>query len=61
MEGVYTNRVLQVYLRVKRFFYLIGKNVLQPKVLQNIAEFIEADAKNYTGSIDIEGIKRVCY
>ena len=31
----------------KNFLYLNGKNVLQPKVLQIIAEFIEADEKNY--------------
>ena len=31
----------------KRFLYLNGKNVLQPKVLQIIAEFIETDEKNY--------------
>ena len=29
------------------FLYLNGKNVPQPKVLQIIAEFIEADEKNY--------------
>ena len=31
----------------KTFLYLNGKNILQPKVLQIIAEFIEADEKNY--------------
>ena len=31
----------------KSFLYLNGKNVLQPKVLQIITEFIEADKKNY--------------
>ena len=31
----------------KRFLYLYGKNVLQPLVLQIIAEFIEANQKNY--------------
>ena len=31
----------------KNFLYLNGKNILQPKVLQIIAEFIEADEKNY--------------
>ena len=29
------------------FLYLIGKNVLQLKVLQIIADFIEKDKKNY--------------
>ena len=31
----------------KDFVYLNGKNVLQPKVLQIISEFIEADDNNY--------------
>ena len=31
----------------KKFMYLNGKNVLQPKMLQIITEFIEADKKNY--------------
>ena len=31
----------------KNFVYLNGKNVLQPKVLQIISEFIEADDNNY--------------
>ena len=31
----------------KNFLYLNGKNVLQPKVLQIIGEFIETDEKNY--------------
>ena len=31
----------------KNFLYLNGKNVLQPKVLQIIGEFIEKDEKNY--------------
>ena len=31
----------------KHFVYLNGKNILQPKVLQIIGEFIEKDEKNY--------------
>ena len=31
----------------KNFVYLSGKNVLQPKVLQIIGEFIEKDEKNH--------------
>ena len=31
----------------KNFLYLNEKNVLQPRVLQIIAEFIEKDVKNY--------------
>ena len=31
----------------KNFIYLNGKNVLQPKVLQTIADFIEKDEKNF--------------
>ena len=31
----------------KNFLYMNGKNALQPKVLQIIAEFIETDLKNY--------------
>ena len=31
----------------KNFLYLNGKNVLQPKVLQIIADFIEKDEQNY--------------
>ena len=31
----------------KNFLYLNGKNVLQPKVLQIIADFVEKDEQNY--------------
>ena len=36
-----------LFARKKTFLYLNGKNILQPKVLQKIADFVEKDKKNY--------------
>ena len=41
------SEILQAYLQGKNFLYLNGKDVLQPKVLKIITEFLDEDENHY--------------
>ena len=48
MKGMHASEFLQIYLQGKKnFLYLNGKNVLQPKGLKTITDFLKEDKENY--------------
>ena len=44
---MYAAKILQTRLEGKNFLYLNSKNVLQPKVLEIITDFLQRDKDNY--------------
>ena len=47
MEGIHATKILQTHLQIKKFLYLNGKNVLQPKLVEIIIDFLNEHENNY--------------
>ena len=47
MEGIHATKILQTHLQGKKFLYLNGKNVLQPKLVEAIIDFLNEHENNY--------------
>ena len=44
---MYSTKILPTYCKERNFLYLKGKNVLQPKVSEIIADFLKEGSENY--------------